>query len=174
MILELKLKLVTGLSFFNSFLGRDVFFLSSGLTWASLKFWGNVLVSIEMWFMSVMGVINMSRQLFQHVCRNGIQITCFWRWAQNKLFNFIFWRTFKNVHFGSNFCFLHLWNILWFIRKFETDSFNFIHKIPREMITTWFYWCEFWQRRRWNSMHNVFYWVPKATGIVRIFWNNIS
>ena len=31
--------------------------------------------------------------------------------------------------------FLHLWNILYFIWKFGTDSFNFIHKIPREMIT---------------------------------------
>ena len=28
-----------------------------------------------------------------------------------------------------------LWNILYFIWKFGTDSFNFIHKIPREMIT---------------------------------------
>ena len=31
--------------------------------------------------------------------------------------------------------FLHLWNILYFIWKFGTDSFNFIHKIPRELIT---------------------------------------
>ena len=37
--------------------------------------------------MSVMGVINMSRQLFQHACRNRVHITFFWRWAQNKLFN---------------------------------------------------------------------------------------
>ena len=108
------------------------------------------------------------KTIFQHVCRNGIQITWFWRWAQNKLFNFIFWRTFKNGHFGSNFCFLHLWNILYFSWKFGTDSFNFIHKIPREMITKWFYWCEFWQSRRWNSMHLVYLKFCLASG-----WNLI-
>ena len=31
--------------------------------------------------------------------------------------------------------FLHLWNILWFIWKLGMDNFNFIHKVPREMIT---------------------------------------
>ena len=40
------------------FVLRERGFLSSGLAWASLKFWGNVLVSIEMLIMSVMGVIN--------------------------------------------------------------------------------------------------------------------
>ena len=46
------------------FFFRKICFLSSGLTWASLKFWGNVLVSIEMLIISVMGVINISRQFF--------------------------------------------------------------------------------------------------------------
>ena len=105
------------------------------------------------------------KTIFQHACRNGIQITWFWRWTQNKLFNFIFWRTFKNVHFRSNFWFSHLWNTLYFIWKFGTDSFNFIHKIPREMITKWFYWCEFWQSRRWNSMQNVIYWIQRRRGL---------
>ena len=44
---------------------------SSGLTWASLKFWVNVLVSIEMLIMSVMIVINMSRQFFKTLVGMG-------------------------------------------------------------------------------------------------------
>ena len=56
-ILEMKLKLDTGLWFFGWFLERDDF-SSSGLTSASLKCWGNVPVFIEMLIMSVMGVIN--------------------------------------------------------------------------------------------------------------------
>ena len=43
----------------------------SGLTWASLKFWGNILVSIEMLIMSMMGVINMSRQFFKALVGMG-------------------------------------------------------------------------------------------------------
>ena len=31
--------------------------------------------------------------------------------------------------------FLHWWNILYSISKFGTESFNFMHKILREMIT---------------------------------------
>ena len=31
--------------------------------------------------------------------------------------------------------FLHSWNTPYFIWKFGTDSFNFIHKIFREMVT---------------------------------------
>ena len=27
-------------------------------------------------------------------------------------------------------------------------GFNFINKIFKEMVTKWFYWCEFWQNRR--------------------------
>ena len=38
------------------------------------------------------------KTIFQHACRNGVQITWFWRWPQNKLFNFIFWRTFKHLN----------------------------------------------------------------------------
>ena len=41
----------------------------------------------------------------------------------------------KTIILDLFFWFLHLWNILYFIWKFGTDSFNFIHKIPREMIT---------------------------------------
>ena len=62
--------------------------------------------------------------------------------------------------------FLHLWNIMYFIWTFGTDSFNFIHKIPREIITKWFYWCEIWQGRRWwLSMQNVNYWIQRWRGL---------
>ena len=57
------------------------------------------------------------KTIFQHACRNGIQITWFWRWTQNKLFNFIFWPTFKNVHFRSNF---------WFLRVSPFSSISYI------------------------------------------------
>ena len=62
-LLEIELKLDSGLYFVGSFLERYIF-LSSALTWPFHKFEGNVLVSIEMLIMSVMGVINMSRKIF--------------------------------------------------------------------------------------------------------------
>ena len=41
-----------------------------------MGFLGNVLVSIEMLIISVMGVTNnYIKTIFQHVCRNGVQIT---------------------------------------------------------------------------------------------------
>ena len=139
-----------------TFLRRDVFF-SSGLTWASLKFWGNVLVSIEVLIMTVMGVNNMSRQFFNTLVGMGSRSHDF---DDELKINFLIpssdarSRTFILDLMSV---FLHLWNILYFILKFGTDSFSFIHKIPGEMITKLFYWCEFWQSRRWNSMQNVIY-----------------
>ena len=132
-------------------------FSTGGPICASVKIWENVLVSIQMLILSVMGVISMSRQFFQHPCRNGVQITWFWRWAQKRLFNFIFCRTFKIFHFGFDFSFLHCCNIWYFIHKFGTIIFNFMYTIFREMVTKSFYWCEFWQSRKLNSTKDVIY-----------------
>ena len=154
-----NLSWIQACNFFISFLGRDVFF-SSGLTWASLKFWGNVLVYIEMVIMSVMGVINTSRQFFNTVVGMGSRSHDF---DDELKISFLISssdaRT-KTFILDLISVFLHLLNILYFIRKFGTDNLNFIHKIPGEMITKWFYWREFWQSRRWNSMQNVIYLIP--------------
>ena len=108
--------------------------------------------------------------IFQHACRNGIKITLFWRWAQRKLFNFIFWRTCKNVHFGSNFWFFCTCGI------FCTLSGN-LERIVSILSTKY---IEKWSQSDFtdvnsdksrNSMQNVIYWIPKATGI---FCNTIS
>ena len=146
-------------------------FFSSGLTWPSLTFWGNVLVSIEMLIMSVMGVINMSRQFFNTLVGMGSRSHDF-----DDELKISFLISSSDAHSKTFtldliyvFCTCSV-----FIWEFWTDSFNFIHKIPEEMITKWFYWCEFRQSRRWNSMQIDIYWIPKATGIVRIFRNDIS
>ena len=105
----MKFKLDTDLSFFCSFLGRDVS-LSSGLTCSSLKFCGNALVSIKMLIISVMGVINISRQFFNTLVGMGSRSHDFddelTKVFNFKLFNFIFCRTFKmfNLNLISVFC----------------------------------------------------------------------
>ena len=38
----------------------------------------------------------------------------------------MFCRKFKNIPFGSNFWFLHWWNILYFIWKFGTDKVSIL------------------------------------------------
>ena len=113
---------------------RKICFLSSGLKCASLKFWGDEQVSIEMLIISLMGATNISRQFFSTLVGLGFISHDFGDELKKSFLNLIFFRTFKNVHFGSNFCctfknvhfgsnfwFLHWLNIVYFIRKFGTD-----------------------------------------------------
>ena len=98
----MNFKLESGLYFFQ-FVFRKICFLSSGITSASFwrkctsLHWNVNYVSDWSYYYYIM---------FQHTCRNGVQITWFWQWAKNKLFNFIFCRTFKNIILDliSSFC----------------------------------------------------------------------
>ena len=131
-ILEMKLKLYTGLWFFSSFWGRDVF-SSSDLTWAYLTFWGNVLVSIDMFIILVMGIIIISRQFFRTLVVTGSRSDDF---DDEPKISFIisssvacsiFFILYPNNIFctyGIFFIFLKIWN----------NSFNLINKIFWGMV----------------------------------------
>ena len=80
-----------------------------------------------------MGVTIISRQFFSTLAGMGSRSHDFDDELEISLFNFIICRTLKRVYFGSNFCFLHRWNIMYFILNFGTDSCNLIHKIFRKM-----------------------------------------
>ena len=70
-----------------------------------MNFLENVLVSIEMLIISVMGGTNISRQFFSTLVRMGSRSHDFDDGLKISFFNFIFCRTLKRVHFGSNFFF---------------------------------------------------------------------
>ena len=77
--------------------------------------------------------------------------------SPRKLFNFIFCRTFKNFHFWFDFSFFALMKYTVLYLNIWMSSFNFIYKVFQEIVTKWFYCCEFWQSRWWNSTQNVIY-----------------
>ena len=88
-------------------------------------------MSIEMFIMSVMGVINMSRQFFNTLVGMGSRSHDF----DDELKISFLISSSKTFILDLISVFVHLWNILYFIWKFGTVSFNCIHKIPGEMIT---------------------------------------
>ena len=135
-----------------------------------MSFWKNVLVSIEMFIKSVIGVINMSRQFFNtfvgmgsrsHDFDDELKISFSISSSDARSKSFI-------LDLISGFCTCGIYCTL--SRNLE----RILSILPGEMITKWFYWCEFWQSRRWNSMQNVIYWIPKAPGIARISCSNVS
>ena len=64
-------------------------------------------MSIEMLIISVMGVTKISRQYFSMLVEMGSRSHDFDNELKIGFLNFIFCRTLKIVHFGSNFWFLH-------------------------------------------------------------------
>ena len=133
----------------------------------------NVLVSIEMLIMSVMGVINMSRQFFNtlvgmgsrsHDFEDELKISILISSSDARSKTFILDLIYVFCTCGI-FCTLS-GNLE---RIFSILSTKYLEKWSQSDFTD-----VNWQSRRWNSMQNVIYWIPKATGIVRIFCNNIS
>ena len=105
---------------FQFFLGRYVFYVVvlHELLWHFEEMY--YVVPIAMLIISVIGVIRLVEMGSRsHDFDDELKTSFF--------LNYIFCGTFENVHFKYNFWFLHWWNILYFIWKFGTDSFNFIH-----------------------------------------------
>ena len=102
-------------------------FLSSDLTWASLKFWGDVINMSRAFFSTLVGMGSRSHD-FDDELEKSFLISSFIAWSKTLILGLI-----------SVFCTVGIFCTLSGNLERIILFFNFIHKIIREMVTKWCY-----------------------------------